>query len=326
MVTISRKDVTKLAPEKLGFHLTFCVLVTICFVCLIKTFDFVRDPPLKQTSKILTPADPKDFRPPRVFEEKLDVVEKSAGEEGASAGASDGSDSSGGGGGGGSSCPYMSLTDLSPEERHPKASATRHIVDPPADTKLTLVCCQTTKGPWNIAVHESWAPIGAKRFLDMVTSGYWNYKVPLMRCVKNFLCQFGLAGEHSKQFTQNLPDDPQWLPAGPDHRVNEVGVKRFQKGYFSYAGGGPNTRDLQIFVALKDDGPLGGGSPWEVPWGELVGEHSYETLDKIYTGYGEDGPKQGMLYEAGALEKVRKEFPTLDWVNSCEVVDEIDFS
>lgn len=29
-----------------------------------------------------------------------------------------------------------------------------------------------------------------------------------------------------------------------------------------------------------------GGSPWEVPFAQLVGENSYETLGKFYTGYG----------------------------------------
>jgi cyclophilin family peptidyl-prolyl cis-trans isomerase len=146
--------------------------------------------------------------------------------------------------------------------------------------------------------------------------------VPLMRCVKNFLCQFGLAGARSVRFESSIKDDPQWLPAGPEHRQNERGVKRFQKGYLSYAGGGPNTRDNQLFVALGDDGPLGGGSPWEVPWGELVGAHSYETLGRIYTGYGEKGPKQHRLWEAGSLAATEKEFPKLDWILSCEVVDE----
>lgn len=189
---------------------------------------------------------------------------------------------------------------------------------------MTLVCCHTTQGPWSLVIHHSWAPLGAQRFLDMVVSGYFSHTVPLMRCVDKFLCQFGLAGEFSKQFESSLKDDPQWLPEGPDHRVNSLGVKRFQKGYFSYAGGGPNTRDNQLFVALHDSGPLGGGSPWEVPWGELVGNYSYVTLDKIFTGYGENGPSQHLLWQPGSLAVVKLEFPQLDWILSCDVVDQVD--
>lgn len=44
----------------------------------------------------------------------------------------------------------------------------RHIVAPPAG-EVTLVCCNTTKGPLNIEVHPTWAPRGAERFLLMVS-------------------------------------------------------------------------------------------------------------------------------------------------------------
>jgi cyclophilin family peptidyl-prolyl cis-trans isomerase len=221
-------------------------------------------------------------------------------------------------------CPYKKLSDLSESERYPKASATRHVIDPPNDTKIDLVCCETTQGPWNIAVHHSWAPIGAAQFMDMVRANHFSSpKVPLMRCISNFLCQFGLNGASGKKFGKLLTDDPQWLPAGPDHRINELNVKRFQRGYFSYAGGGENSRSNQIFVALADSGMLGGGSPWEVPWGELVGTHSYETLDKIYTGYGEKGPGQGMLHHDNAIETTEREFPLISWVLGCQIVDEL---
>lgn len=221
------------------------------------------------------------------------------------------------------SCPFMKLSDLNDSERHPQASASRHIVDPPADTRIDLVCCTTTAGPWSIAVHHSWAPLGAARFMEMVRAEHFSSpKVPLMRCIRNFLCQFGLNGPSVRRF-KAFPDDPQWLPNGPDHRVNALGVKRFQRGYLSYAGGGANTRSNQLFVALADNAFLGGGSPWEVPWGELVGSHSYDTLDKIYTGYGEKGPGQGMLHQDNAIEITERDFPEISWILGCSVVDSV---
>ena len=218
-------------------------------------------------------------------------------------------------------CPYTSLSQLSPEERFPRKGR-RHQVDPPQGGRVTLVCCQTTKGPWNIAVHGRWAPRGAQRFLKMVRTNYFSNKVPLMRCVHNFLCQFGLAGPPSKEFDNRLADDPNWLPEGPEHKVNSDGVKRFAQGYFAYAGSGIDSRGAQLIVSIQANPRLGGGSPWEVPWGELVGAHSYETLSKIYTGYGEKGPSQGLLRREGASPAVAKQFPLLDYVTSCQVVDE----
>jgi len=226
------------------------------------------------------------------------------------------------------SCPYTALADLSPAERYPVATAERHMVTPPAETAargVALVCCRTTQGPLSLVVHHAWAPVGARRFLDLVESGYFsNNDTPLMRCVPHFLCQFGLNGnpDAMKPFRPSLPDDPNWLPEGPAFRQNELGVKRFARGYLAYAGAGPHSRSLQLIVALQDNGHLAGGAPWEVPWGELVGEHSYRTLDQIYTGYGEHGPKQGSLWQADpGLKAVRRNFPKLDFVQGCRVVD-----
>jgi hypothetical protein len=97
-------------------------------------------------------------------------------------------------------CAYKSIADLSHSERYPKASETpdennrRHMVTPPKDGKISLVCCETTAGLLSIAVHTNWAPLGGEQFLDMVRTSYFSSKVALMRCVKNFLCQFGIAG------------------------------------------------------------------------------------------------------------------------------------
>jgi peptidyl-prolyl cis-trans isomerase A (cyclophilin A) len=205
-------------------------------------------------------------------------------------------------------CPYMKLNDLTNAERYPVAGAERHMVTPPSDGNVTLVCCHTTVGPWNV----------------MVESSYFDTSVPLMRCIANFLCQFGLNGnpKSMKLYQATIPDDPNWLPEGPDHRRDPVtGVRRFNRGYMAYAGAGPHSRDNQFIVALKDNGPLAGGSPWEVPWGELVGNHSYVTLGNIYTGYDEKGPSQGLLHKANALEIVKEKYPLIDYIQSCRVVD-----
>jgi cyclophilin family peptidyl-prolyl cis-trans isomerase len=228
-------------------------------------------------------------------------------------------------------CPYMKFNDLTDTERHPKAGNgtttgwDRHMVTPPNNGNMTLVCCHTTVGPWNIVVHTNWAPIGAQRFLDMVQSSYFDSSVPFMRCIKDFLCQFGLNGEPSqmKPYKKTLPDDPNWLPEGPEYRFDKTtGIRRFSRGYLAYAGAGKHSRDIQFIVALKNNGPLGGGSPWEVPWGELVGEHSYDTLSKIYTGYDEHGPSQGLLHQANALDIVKEKYPLIDYIQSCTIVDQ----
>jgi len=219
----------------------------------------------------------------------------------------------------------VGLKELKPEELFPVAGK-RHMITPPKDDgRLSLVCCDTTKGPLEIVVHPHWAPLGAELFLKMVTSGYFDSGVPMMRCLKGFLCQFGINSD--RDVTKNfhigkIKDDPNWLPEGPKYRQNSEGVKRFAIGYLAYAGSGKESRGNQLIVALDNNGPLAGGSPWEVPWGELVGETSFETLSKIYTGYGEDGPQQGNLHKYGMNETMKEQFPKIDYINKCVVVDE----
>jgi len=211
-----------------------------------------------------------------------------------------------------------SLAALSDAERSPRRGP-RHQVEPPA-SRVALVCCETTAGPLSVAVRPRWAPRGAKRFMDMVRGGYFSSKVPLMRCVKGFLCQFGLPGIPSlaKAFGGSFPDDPSWLPHGPKHwKVG--GVERFAKGYLAYAGAGPNSRGNQFIVSLAPSERLCGGSPWEVPWGEVVG--GFGTLDAISTAYGEKGPSQGRLAARGA-EGLEEAFPLLDYVTSCVAVED----
>ena len=135
----------------------------------------------------------------------------------------------------------------------------KHIVTPPKGP-VSLVCCQSTKGPFSIAVHTTWAPNGAQRFLDLVKENFFSTKIGLFRALKGFLIQFGLSGDPKVQEEWNkrghLPDDPSWLPLGPTNREID-GVKRFQKGYMAYAGAGKNSRGTQLILAFEDNLFLG---------------------------------------------------------------------
>eukprot|EP01033_Poteriospumella_lacustris_P011013 gene11013-7835_t len=198
----------------------------------------------------------------------------------------------------------------------------KHIVPPPPGN-VTIVCCNTTAGVLNIEVHPTWAPIGAGRFLEMVRDDFFRTRVPLFRALRGFLIQFGLAGDpevHKRYHAKgNLQDDPTWLPLGPRGR-SVGGITRYQKGYLGYAGAGKNSRGTQLIVALANNKFLGGGCPWEVPWGQVFGEESLATLDRIYTGYGEK-VSQGKIMNRG-IAYVEEEFPRVDVITDCRVVRE----
>ena len=58
-----------------------------------------------------------------------------------------------------------------------------------------------------------------------------------------------------------------------------------------------------------------------MPWGEIVGAHSFETMGKLFTRYGDSGPSQARLSTRGN-EGLQDRYPDLDYVTSCAVVDD----
>jgi hypothetical protein len=168
--------------------------------------------------------------------------------------------------------------------------------------------------------------VGTKRCCEIFGNGVFQlheFRNSTLSMHEEFLCQFGLSSDASlsKLYKDTIEDDRNWLPEGKEHRQNKDGTKRFAEGYLAYAGSGKNSRNKQLIISLTNVGTLAGGSPWEVPWGELVGKHSFETLAKISTTYGDHGPKQGMLVRQGMTESMRSEFPELDYLKSCHIVD-----
>jgi hypothetical protein len=74
--------------------------------------------------------------------------------------------------------------------------------------------------------------------------------------VDNWVAQFGISGDTSvtKQWDGKLiQDDKQWLTK----------PTKFAKGFMSFAGGGPNSRNTQLFISLTNNNQLG-DAPHEV--------------------------------------------------------------
>ena len=176
----------------------------------------------------------------------------------------------------------------------------------------TKVRCETTKGPLTIDVHRDWAPLGADRFVTLVKDTFYT-DIAFFRCVKRFLTQFGISEREEMKHWHNdaIKDD-----------VNlHLGI---QKNFVSFAGGGPDTRSTQIFIAFEYLDFLG-ISPWETPFGVVVEGQS--TLDNLYKEYGDippfgKGPDQQKIHNRGN-KYVRDEFPKTDFLLSCKVIEEI---
>lgn len=181
------------------------------------------------------------------------------------------------------------------------------------------VLCHTDEGDIQMEVHRDWAPLGADHFMELVEMGFYT-DIAMYRSVPNFLTQFGISDrpEFQKLHGAQIMDDPNLhVPIRP--------------GYVSYAGGGPNTRSTQIFIAYGDLSNSLGRDPWEVPFARVVGSVSMATLDKIYKGYGDiapfgRGPDQQQIFRQGN-KYVRDNFPSVTFIKTCrKITDTIDLT
>jgi cyclophilin family peptidyl-prolyl cis-trans isomerase len=176
--------------------------------------------------------------------------------------------------------------------------------------ETATVVCGTTKGDLELELHRAWSPHGYDRAVDLFERGYYDH-THFFRAVPNFLVQFGITYSADPNLIQlgrsTIPDDPQ-LP----HKIP------FEPGTISFAGGGPNSRTSQLFIAYRGASSFG-QELWETPIGKVVGGFEH-ALD--FYSYGDmppwgAGPVQGKIH--GGREYIDQEFPKIDSFTTCSV-------
>ncbi len=163
---------------------------------------------------------------------------------------------------------------------------------------------ETTKGMIVIEVHRDWSPNGADRFYNLVGNGYYD-GVKFFRVVPGFVVQWGIHGDPgiaNKWLQANIPDDA---------------VKESNKrGFITYAkSGAPNSRSVQLFINLADNGRLDGMG--FAPFGKVT--EGMDVVDKLYGGYAEGLTKlQGRIAEEGNAF-LEKNYPQLDGIKKATI-------
>jgi len=160
----------------------------------------------------------------------------------------------------------------------------------------------TSAGKFTVEVTRDWAPIGADRFYNLVTSNFFD-DAAFFRVVPKFIVQFGLSadpGVNRVWRNANLKDDP---------------VKQSNKpGYITFATAGPNTRTTQLFINYGTNSFL--DSQGFAPFGQVVA--GMDVVQKIFAGYGES-PDQGSIHAQGKTYLDQK-FPKLDVIKTTKVL------
>jgi peptidyl-prolyl cis-trans isomerase A (cyclophilin A) len=169
------------------------------------------------------------------------------------------------------------------------------------------VLFDTTKGAFSVQVTRAWAPIGADRFYNLVSHGYYD-GAAFFRVLKGFMAQTGIHGDPQVSAAwrgANVPDD--------------IREKSNTRGRVTFATGGPNTRTTQIFFNYADNSRLDGMG--FTPFGEVA--EGMDVLEALEGGYGEgypqgNGPNQGRIQGEGNAY-LRAEFPKLDYIKTARI-------
>jgi len=173
---------------------------------------------------------------------------------------------------------------------------------------MAKVKFETSKGDFVIEVTPEWAPLGAARFAELVSSGYY-VGAKFFRVLPGFVVQFGLpADPKNAAKVGNLKDDP----------VTQTNAM----GTITFATAGPGTRTSQVFINLVDNQRLDGMG--FAPFGKVV--EGFDVVEKLYAGYGEgapygSGPDQGKVRALGNAY-LEPSFPKMDGITKATVLEE----
>jgi peptidyl-prolyl cis-trans isomerase A (cyclophilin A) len=170
------------------------------------------------------------------------------------------------------------------------------------------VLLETTKGDIRIIVTREWAPLAADRFYNLVKAGYYD-GIAFHRVLSGFIAEFGIHG------------DP-WVNAAWRQAlmVDEPVRQSNTRGRVTFSKNTPNSRTVQVFINLKDNGSL--DEQGFSPFGEVT--EGMEVAEALYAEYGDGPPRGEGVYQAMAIargdEYLNEEFPLLDRIERAVII------
>jgi homoserine O-acetyltransferase len=155
----------------------------------------------------------------------------------------------------------------------------------PALTEATTVRLDTDAGDVVIEVYPQAAPNAAKRFVELVTSGFYD-GTPVSRVVPGFVAQFGINWRDPHKAWDDRPfnDDPSLFALEP--------------GTLAFAKAGPNTNATQVFINYRDNNRLAEPQLNFSAFGKVV--DGMDVVEKfVQVGDPSGGLDQGRLWADG---------------------------
>ena len=173
------------------------------------------------------------------------------------------------------------------------------LTDPESRTKpkrVFLVDVETSKGKIVMEIHPEWAPIGARRFRELVQDGFYD-ECRFFRTVPGFVVQTGMNGDPLVQAqwkNKKLRDDPV--------------LQSNKRGYVTFATSGTDSRTTQFFINLAHNAQL--DKMGFAPIGVVV--EGLDVVEKLEQKYGEEADQQ--LITSKGNEYLTANFPEMDYI------------
>lgn len=111
------------------------------------------------------------------------------------------------------------------------------------------------KGKVVIQTKPEWAPLGVQHFHELMDANFYEL-AKFFRVVPDFVVQFGIAADPTKNRPEPIQDDPV--------------VQTNSRGTLTYATSGPNTRSTQLFINTKNSGNAFLDKQGFAPIGEVI--------------------------------------------------------
>jgi peptidyl-prolyl cis-trans isomerase A (cyclophilin A) len=164
------------------------------------------------------------------------------------------------------------------------------------------VAFETTKGRFVVEAYRAWAPIGVRRFYELVSMGAFDENA-FYRVVPNFVAQFG------------TPGDPKVTAALDSVKLpDEKRVAKNERGTFAFAQEGKDSRSHTIFINRRTAEHLDRGG--FVPLGRVV--EGMAVVDSLEWPYMEKADHH-MLATIGN-RYMRRNYPKADYVRTATVI------
>jgi len=169
---------------------------------------------------------------------------------------------------------------------------------------------ETTAGDFVVEVYRNWAPLGADRFYNLASNGYYD-DTRIYRVVEGFMAQWGIHGDPLVDY--------QWRD---EFLVDDPVARSNERGTIAFAKAGPNSRTTEVFVNYTDNPGL--DAQRFAPFGRVV--EGMEVVDSFHAGYGDGPPRGEGPYAAQAQAQGNAyfdaEFPELDRIIRATVVED----